>query len=133
MKSLTHLQHKSIRWPFSHIQLILDDLCIRICWILKESKLLLLWCCINNYPRTRAHFMRMSRWILLWPEGTDISVIVLCRSLLCRMWIAKGSLALDTPQNKSRSRFLFRAYNKQTNNVEVNLGPDWPQMLVRGC
>ena len=54
----------------------------------------------------------------------DISVIVLCRRLLRRMCIAEGSLALDTPQNKSRSRLLFRAYDKQTNNVEVNSGLD---------
>ena len=49
------------------------------------------------------------------------------------MCIAEGSLALDTPQNKSQSRFLFRTYDKQTNNVEVNSGLAWPQMLVKGC
>ena len=49
------------------------------------------------------------------------------------MCIAEGSLALDTPQNKSRLRLLFRAYEKQTNNVEVNSALDWSQTLARGC
>ena len=34
------------------------------------------------------------------------------------MCIAESSLALDTPQYKSRSRLLFRACEKQTNNVD---------------
>ena len=53
--------------------------------------------------------------------------------LLRRMCITEGSLTLDTPQNKSRSRHLFRAYDKQTNNMEASSGLDWPQTLVRGC
>ena len=106
--------------------LLLDSFCLL-------GQISLLWHCINNYPRMRAHFMCMSCWILHWPEGIDISVIVLCTRLLHRMCIVEGSLALDTPQNKSRSRFLFQAYDKWTNNVEVNLGLDWPQTLVRGC
>ena len=32
----------------------------------------------------------------------------------------EGSLAIDTPQNKSQSRLLFRAYGKPANNVEDN-------------
>ena len=72
-------------------------------------------------------------WILLWPEEIDITVIVLCRRLLRRMCITEGSLALDTPQNKSRSRLLFQAYDKQTNNVDASSRLDWPQTLVRGC
>ena len=47
--------------------------------------------------------------------------------------LTEGSLTLDTPQNNSRLRLLFRAYDKQTNNVEANSGLDWPQTLVRGC
>ena len=86
----------------------------------------LVWC-------MKVCFMLLWRWILLWPEEIDISVIVLCWRLLRRMCITKGSLALDTPQSKSRSRLLFRAYDKQTNNVEVNSGLDWPQTLVREC
>ncbi len=65
-------------------------------------------------------------------KGIDISAIVLCRRLLLKMCIGEGSLALDTPQNKSRSRLLFRAYDKQTNKVDANLGSDWPQTLIRG-
>ena len=94
---------------------------------------MVMWRRINNYPRTRAHFMCMSRCILLWPEGIDISVIVLCRRLLRRMCIAEGSLALDTPQNKSRSRLLFLTYDIPRNNVDINSGLDWPQTLVRRC
>ena len=72
------------------------------------------------------------RSILLWPEEIDISAIVHCRRLLRRMCIAEGSLALDTPQNKSRSRLLFQANDKQTNNVEASSRIDWPQTLVSG-
>ena len=35
--------------------------------------------------------------------------------------------------NESRLRLLFEAYDKQTNNMEANLGLDWPQTLVRRC
>ena len=84
------------------------------------------------YPKKAVSF-NVWRWILLWPEEIDISVIVHCRRLLHRMCIAEDNLALDTPQNKSWSRLLFRAYDKQTNNVEANSGLDWPQTLVRGC
>ena len=72
-------------------------------------------------------------WILLRPQETDISAIVLCRSLLRRMCIAENNLALDTPQNKSRPRLLFRAYEKHPNNVEANSWLDWSQTSVRGC
>ena len=72
-------------------------------------------------------------WILLWPQVIDFSVIVFSRRLLCRMCITESSLALDTPQNKSQSRLLFRAYEKQTNNVDADLRLDWSQTSVRGC
>ena len=75
----------------------------------------------------------MWRWILLWLQEIDISVIALSRRLLRRICIAESSLTLDTPQNKSRSRLLFRAYEKQTNNVDADLRLDWSQTSVRCC
>ena len=53
-------------------------------------------------------------------------------SILCTCDV-EGSLALDTPQNKSKSRLRFRENGKPANNEEVNVGLDWFQMLVRGC
>ena len=89
-----------------------------------------LWVTLNY---GRQLYLLLLCWILLWPEEIEILVIVLCRRLLRGMCVAESSLALDTLQNKSWSRLLFWVYDKQTNNVEVNFGLDWPQMLVRGC
>ena len=88
---------------------------------------------LKKWDQVWIYFSILWRWVLLWLQEIDISVIVLCRRLLCRMCIAESSLALDTPQNKSRSRLLFRAYEKQTNNVDANLRLYWSQTSVRGC
>ena len=65
----------------------------------------------------------MWRWILLYPEEIDISIIVLCRRLLRRKYIAEGSLALHKINPGQDSYF---GHMKQTNNVEVNSGLDRP-------
>ena len=75
----------------------------------------LIWMNINNY-----HYCDIA-WIII--PGRE--------SILCAGDV-EGSLALDPPQNKSKSRLLFRAYGKLSNNVEVNLGLDWSQTLVWG-
>ena len=78
-------------------------------------------CSAREFLKTYSYMLIELRWI---------SVIVLCYE---ERVSPRGCLALDTPQNKSRSRLLFRTYDKQPNNVEFNSGLNWPQTLVRGC